>query len=159
MSRKQFEQSEYSKGIKAEAEVLESLLKHRPFDGDAESLVIEKNSDKYGIDIVIKQPCDDGTYQTVSNVEVMVRQSINYSEIFIEFNKLRFLDLPQDFIIVIKAANSSTALVLTEEKCRNLASYKVVETSYNTNKTPEKNILVPRSEFVRYDLTTGKITS
>lgn len=157
--RKQFEQSEYSKGIKAEAEVLASLEKHRPFDGDADKFVFEKNVDKYGIDIVIKQPCDDGTYKTISNVEVMERESINYSEIFIEFNKLRFLDLPEQFIIVIKKKNSSTALVLTEEKCRNLASYEVVETNFNTNRTKEKNILVPRSEFVKYDLTTGEITS
>lgn len=156
--RKPFENKLNDRGLKAEREVIASLNTHRPYDEDSDLLVFEKNPDDYGIDIVVKQKGDDGIYRTVSYVEVMVRASIRYSEIYVEFNKRRFLDLPQDFIIIIKEENSSRALVLTEEKCRNLASYKVVETNFNKNKTPEKNILVPRSEFVVYDLNTGEIT-
>lgn len=157
--RKQFETKLNDRGIKAEQDVVASLTQHCPYeDLLSENVKFEKNPDKYGIDILVKQKDDEGTYQTVSAVEVMTRASIKYSEIFIEYNKLRFLDLPQDFIIIIKEENSSTALVLTEEKCRNLAAYKVVETNFNTNKFPEKNILVPRSEFVVYDLNTGEIT-
>lgn len=156
-NRKAFSKELYQVGLQAEEFILNQIKANPECFGitNMKKTIIVNNPDIYGVDILILEMQPDRLWKPVLGIEVMVRQTITYQQIYIESNKLRFCkdaSLPTWFIIVNK--EFTEALVLSGDKAK-LDSYSTATTNFNSGGTDEINIVVPREQFETWELTSA----
>lgn len=152
-TRKSFSQSQYNIGVEAEDLVMRLLNQngHNLIEGLIEGeFQVVKNPNKYAVDLLIMTRNEDKTFKEAFGVEVVRRSGINYPTIFIESNKIKYCNngLPIFFIVV--NFDLSLALVLNVDK--DISAYPTQVSNFNENKQKEINVLIPREEFIEWDL-------
>lgn len=150
--RKGFEPALYAQGEAAELHVLNvfSKLGHDLIDGLTEgSYIVCRNSNKYGVDLLILTKNSDKSYTEFCGIEVVRRSNITYNTIFLEGNKIKYFQTGLPIYFIVVNDDLTQALVLDSNK--DVTSYSQRTTNFNSEGKNEVNVVIPRSEFIEWD--------
>ena len=152
--RKAFSKELYAAGEEAEVFVMNQINKYpENFDGlEPGKFLVARNSDKYGVDLIVLTKSADGYYSESFGVEVVRRSNIDYGTIFIEGNKTRYYKDNLPIMVIVVNVGMTKALVLDTDKP--ISGFPSKLTNYNAEGTDELNYLIPRSVFVEWDFKT-----
>lgn len=151
MSRKDFDKELYETGSEAEIKVMNAINEHPElFEHEGKPLIagqflVARNSNKYGVDLLVLIKDENGYYREAFGVEVVRRACINYPTIFVEGNKAKYYKNGLSIMVVVCNFELTKALVLDGDKP--ITGFPSKISNHNSKGTDELNFLVPRGEF------------
>lgn len=151
--RKAFDSKLYKVGKEAE-KLIQALLQtygHELIENlDDQKFIVEKNTNIYGVDLLIFKKLEDGSLKEIYGIEVVRRASIKYNTIFLEANKANYYNTGLPIFFIVVNNDLTDALVLDTDKL--ITNYPLEITNFNENKEKELNYLVPRTDFIKWKL-------